>query len=74
MNQPRYSDHNPSNSSNSRRRGVSHSTGRSNYGGSSSRRSNRGSNNKQGNAIGNWIKNRRQRRQQQNNQQLILYY
>ena len=70
MNQPRYSDHNPSNSnsnSGSRRRGVSHSTGRSNYG--SSRRSNRGSNNKQGNAIGNWIKNRRQRRQQQNNQQ-----
>jgi len=75
MNQPRYSDHNPSNNSNSgsRRRGVSHSTGRSNYGASSSNRRSRGNNsnnnNKQGNAIGNWIKNRRQRRQQQNNQQ-----
>eukprot|EP00578_Thalassiosira_sp_NH16_P018017 CAMPEP_0181109538 /NCGR_PEP_ID=MMETSP1071-20121207/18228_1 /TAXON_ID=35127 /ORGANISM="Thalassiosira sp., Strain NH16" /LENGTH=370 /DNA_ID=CAMNT_0023193237 /DNA_START=241 /DNA_END=1353 /DNA_ORIENTATION=+ len=63
MNEPRYNDNGGGNSWHNNypanRRNV-HSTGRSNYGGSS----NRGGNNKQGNAIGNWIQNRRRRRQQ----------
>ena len=61
MNKPRYSDHNPSSS----RQNVSHSTGRSNYGGRRHRGGNKQQQN-QGNPIGNWINRRRQRRQEQN--------
>lgn len=63
MNQPRYSD-NGSGSSHrgdypGNRRGVAHSTGRSNYGGGGGPRGRRG--------IGKWIENRRQRRRQRSN-------
>ncbi|KAL7535644.1 hypothetical protein ACHAXR_006630 [Thalassiosira sp. AJA248-18] len=66
MNQPRFSDNGSGNSWHSNqpanRRNV-HSTGRSNYGGSSSRgkKKEQDNNNKKG-PIGNWIQNRRQRR------------